>query len=291
MTDYKINRFVRRAKGTEVELPGIEESVGGKAAYLKALRAMLRELAKHARTARTEYDLDELARVAVGLVSIAEGTVRRILRLEAKRHTDTFISSVKRAIGIDVRALVKEEDLEGYLQFAAKRNVSLIKNLSDDTVKRVEQAVLDNLISGNSSETLRKTLVEAFGISDRRAKFIASDQMAKMNADMNEYRHRQAGITEYDWSTSRDERVRPRHRALEGKRYRYGEPTGAEGGVGPGKAPRCRCIARAVITFGDERYEAREVTLPPQLPQAQQEALERSLKRRPWTAPIERRAP
>ena len=28
-----------------------------------------------------------------------------------------------------------------------------------------------------------------------------------------------------------------------------------------------------------------------QLPQAQQEALERSLKRRPWTAPIERRAP
>lgn len=249
MADYDIRKLTRRAKGTEVVLPGIEESAGGKAAYLKALRAMLREIAGFARGAQTEYDLQELARIAVGLTSIANKTVRRILSLEAQRHTDTFIGTVKRALGINVRDLVKQEDLGEFLRLASARNASLIKSLSDDTVKRVEQAVLDNLIAGNSRETLRKKLVEDFGIADSRAKLISQDQMAKLNADLNEYRHTQAGITEYDWSTSRDERVRPRHRALEGKRYRYGQPTGAEGGLPPGKPIRCRCIAKAVVEF------------------------------------------
>jgi SPP1 gp7 family putative phage head morphogenesis protein len=288
VTDYDIKRLARRARGTEVVLPGIEESAGGKTAYLKALRLMLRELAKYARGARTEYDLNEIARISVGLTSIAQNTVNRILRLESVRHTETFIGTAKRALGIDLRELVKQEDLGEFLRLAAARNSSLIKSLSDDTVKRVEQAVLDNLIAGNSRETLRKTLVNDFAVADSRARLIAQDQMAKLNADMNEYRALQAGIREYDWSTSRDERVRSRHRALEGKRYRYGEPTGAEGGLPPGKPIRCRCIALAVVTFGDEVAPPMRVRKSPTLPEAQQRALDKALAKRPWTAPIER---
>lgn len=249
MTDYDIKRLARRARGTEVVLPGIEESAGGKTAYLKALRLMLRELAKYARGARSEYDLQELARIAVGLTSIAQNTVNRILRLESVRHTETFKATVKRALGIDLRELVKQEDLGEFLRLANARNVSLIKSLSDDTVKRVEQAVLDNLIAGNSRETLRKTLVEQFGIADSRARLISTDQMSKLNADMNRFRHEQAGITEYVWTSSRDERTRPLHRALDGKKYRYGQPTGAEGGLPPGQPVRCRCVARAVVEY------------------------------------------
>lgn len=249
MTDYDIRRLTRRAKGTDVVLPGIEESAGGKAAYLKALRKMLRELSGFARGAQTEYDLQELARIAVGLTSIANNTVRRILDLEAVRHTETFMATAKRALGIDLRALVKQEDLGEFLRLASARNASLIKSLSDDTVKRVEQAVLDNLIAGNSRETLRKKLVEDFGIADNRAKLISQDQMAKLNADLNQFRHEQAGITEYIWTSSRDERTRPLHRSLDGKKYRYGQPTGAEGGLPPGKPIRCRCIAKAVVEF------------------------------------------
>lgn len=249
MADYDIRRLTRRAKGTEVILPGIEESAGGKAAYLKALRAMLRELAGYARTARNEYDLRELARIAVGLTSIADNMVRRILNLESVRHTETFKATAKRALGIDLRDLVKQEDLGEFLRLAAARNASLIKSLSDDTVKRVEQAVLDNLISGNSRETLRKKLVEDFGVADSRAKLISQDQMAKLNADLNQFRHEQAGITQYIWTTSRDERVRQRHRELEGKKYQYGQPTGAEGGLPPGKPVRCRCVGLGVVEF------------------------------------------
>ena len=249
MTDYDIRKIAKRAKGTEVVLPGIEESSGGKIAYQRALNSMTRELAAAAKKARDRLDLENLARLALYLVAQAKSTVDRILSLEAQRHTDTFIATARRALGIDLSAVVKQEDLSDFLRMASARNASLIKGLSDEMVKRTEVAVLDNLIAGNSRETLRKTLVEKLGFSDSRAKLIAQDQMAKLNADLNEYRHKQAGISEYDWTTSRDERVRPRHRALEGKRYRYGEPTGAEGGVGPGKAIRCRCIAKAVVQF------------------------------------------
>lgn len=249
MSDYDIKKLARRGKGTQVTLPGIEESAGGKTAYLKALRAMMKEMIPFARKASSRLDLEELARIALGLVQIAEGTVNRILSLEAQRHTDTFISSAKRALGIDLRGVVRQENLSGMLRLAEARNAALIKNVSDDMVKRIEVAVVDNLIAGNSRATLQKTLTEQFGISDNRAKLIAQDQMAKLNADLNQFRHEQAGIHEYEWSTSRDERVRSRHRALEGKTYRYGQPTGAEDGLPPGKPIRCRCIAKAIVQF------------------------------------------
>lgn len=249
MTDYDIRKLTRRGKGTHVILPGIEESAGGRAAYLRALKAMTKELARTAVQAKDRLDLDSLARLALYLVDKTQTMVNRILSLEAERHTATFISSARRALGIDLRAVVKQEDLAGFLQIAAKRNAKLIKGLSDEIVKRTELAVLDNLISGNSRETLHKTLVDQLGFGESRAKLIAQDQMAKLNSELNEIRHKQAGITEYAWTTSRDERVRPRHRALEGKVYRYGEPTGAEGGLAPGRPIRCRCIAKAIVQF------------------------------------------
>lgn len=249
MTDFDFKKMFRRARGTQVVLPGIEESAGGKAAYLKALRAMLREMASFARNARDRFSLDQLAMVAQGLVMTTESTVDRILSLEAQRHTDTFVAIVKRAVGIDLRALVKQEDLTEYLRLASARNASLIKGLSDDTVKRVSQTVLENLIAGNSRETLRKQLVQDFGFADNRAKLIARNEMTSLNSDLTRIRHQQAGINEYIWKTVRDDRVRQLHRELDGKSYKYGQPTDAEGGLQPGKPINCRCYARGVVRY------------------------------------------
>mgnify|MGYP000156213867 CR=1 FL=1 len=74
-------------------------------------------------------------------------------------------------------------------------------------------------------------------------------KVGKFNADLNRIRHEQAGVTEYEWMTSRDERVRARHRKLHGTVYTYGKPTGAESGLPPGQPIRCRCVARAVVRF------------------------------------------
>jgi len=180
---------------------------------------------------------------------VASDTVGRILDLEAQRHTETFMATAKRALGVNLAAVVRDEDLTEYLQAAVARNTSLIQSLSDDVVKRIEQAVYTNSIAGNSVATLRKELQKQFGITDRRANLIARDQTSKFNSDLNKIRQQQAGVTSYTWSTAHDERVRPLHKKLDGNTYKWGEPTGAEDGLPPGQPINCRCVARGIVEF------------------------------------------
>lgn len=256
-----------RPKGSTAQLPVIAGTLASERAYLKALRIILREMARETRqnivplaVAEIEAkrvmtsDADRswfrrLLEMSIDLVISAEGMIGRILMLEAERHTDRFIESVKRTIGIDLAAVVRQGDIGSYLETAALRNAGLIKGLSDDMVKRVQTTVMNSVISGQPAKELRSELTRQFQIEDRRAQLIARDQTAKFNSDLNRIRHQQAGLTEYTWRTSADERVRQRHRELEGRVYRYGEPTGAEEGLPPGQPINCRCIAQAIVTF------------------------------------------
>lgn len=269
MIRYDLAKLAKnRKKGTAATLPPISGSIGAETSYLKALRAALREQAQHtreqiiplaereialAKSAMTadmaEHEFASLDVLTSRLVSIASNTVRRILNLEAERHTATFMAAAKRVLGIDLMAVVRQEDLADYLDSATARNVGLIKGLLEDNAKRIKVAVLDAVINGRSATVLRKTLTKQFGIADRRAKLIARDQIAKTNSDLNRIRQVQAGVTSYQWMTAHDERVRKLHRALDGREYKYGEETGAEGGLAPGQPVNCRCIARGIVKF------------------------------------------
>lgn len=270
MRRYSLASLAERPKGTKVELPIVDARLSADKAYYSALRTMLTQIAAETREriiplyqAEIEQkrslraftgDADRswftvLAALSAQLQRIASNTVSRILDLEAQRHTDTFMATAKRALGIDLRAVVLQEDLTEYMQAAAARNASLIQSLGDDVVKRIEQTVYANSIAGNSVTTLRKALQEQFGIADHRAKLIARDQTAKLNSDLNRIRQQQAGVTSYVWTTAHDERVRPLHRSLDGRTYKWGENTGAEGGLPPGQPIRCRCVARGIVEF------------------------------------------
>lgn len=271
-------------RGAIVMAP-ISDRLGARRAYLAELRRLLREIAvavnntvlpiyEYEQRRRLTGDIAELRRLADGsltafkavadvdentfarlraivaqLTGVSSATVRRILDLESIRHTDTFIDEARKAIGIDISAVVQQDDLGDYMRIAIARNTSLIKSLSDETVKRVEQAVVTNAIGGNSAKTLRGVLTDQFGVMDSRAKLIARDQMSKFNSDLNRIRQEQAGVESYDWSTAHDERVRPLHKTLDGQRYDWGQRTGAEDGLPPGQPIQCRCIARAVIEW------------------------------------------
>lgn len=270
MLRYSLASLANRRKGNVLPLPAIHGSVGAEAAYLKALRTMLRELAAYVRqntipaaereiaakramnrlTADMgEHEFDALDTLAARLGGVASAMVRRILSLEAKRHTEAFLANVKRALGIDLNAVVRQEDLEAYLDNAAAKNTSLIKGLANDVVKRVAQSVINAVVNGTPVKALRKKLTEDFGFGDRRAKLIARNEIASLNSDLNRERQVQAGVTTYTWRTSADERVRPLHQHLDGKVYEYGKPTGAEDGLPPGKPINCRCIAVGIVQF------------------------------------------
>lgn len=267
MQRYKLAALAKGQKRTSVVLPTVTPALGPEREYLAVLRAMLRELSREARESIVPLAVEEIGRnkammrdaepswfdrlisLSVRLGIIADQAVVRILGLEAARHSDRFMATAKRALGVDLTAVVRNEDLTEYLRTAATRNAALIKGLADETVKRVQQVVTTAVINGQTATILRKTLTEQFQIEDRRAQLIARDQISKLTSDLNKIRHEQAGITTYTWRTSADERVRERHRALEGKVYKYGEATGAEGGLPPGQPIRCRCVAAAIVEF------------------------------------------
>lgn len=265
MLTYRMAEVATRRRGAAF-LPPIHPSLGAEVSFLKAERAMLRDLAgwcrgnllpafERVRAARDltrdaeEWTWGQMEALSFRLAGAAVSLVNRILVLEAARHTRKFQANAKRTLGIDLGAVVRDEDLEGYFEQAGSRAANLITGLADDLRKRIKDRTIAAVLSGDTSASFRKMLAEEFGIADRRAQLIARDQIGKVNSDLNRIRHQQAGITDYEWMTAHDERVRSLHRALNGKRFKYGEPTGAEDGLPPGQPIRCRCVARAIVEF------------------------------------------
>jgi SPP1 gp7 family putative phage head morphogenesis protein len=263
---YAIKALFSAPKGTELTLDTIEHGLGAEADYKGALRKMLAGMAAGSRevvmpgiaagkatfvadNAPSQGFLEAFVALCERLIGIAESTAETIIRLEAKRHSKQFMDIAKRQLGIDLASVITQEGLEEYLRLAAERNASLIRSLGFEQRKRIEQIAYDALTRATPDKTVAVNLRHAFDLSKSRADLIASDQMAKLNSDLNRIRHQQAGIEEYDWVSSLDEKVRTEHKRLHGKRFRYDRPTSEKDGLHPGQPIRCRCIAKAVVRF------------------------------------------
>ncbi|MFH4293788.1 minor capsid protein, partial [Acinetobacter baumannii] len=89
-------------------------------------------------------------------------------------------------------------------------------------------------------EELAKAIKQLGLSTDYRARLIASDQMGKINGQINQARQLSMGVETYTWQTAKDERVRPDHQYKQGKTFRWDSPP--DGGH-PGQPIRCRCTA------------------------------------------------
>lgn len=140
--------------------------------------------------------------------------------------------------GIDIRGIMKAEQLSKTVDEAINANVALIQSIPTQYHSRLEQIILNGFQEGRAYKWI-KDEVKALGQStDKRARLIASDQIGKLNGRFNQVRQQGLGITHYFWSTSHDERVRKRHKNWDGDRIAWDSPT-IDGH--PGQAIRCRC--------------------------------------------------
>jgi len=170
--------------------------------------------------------------------------------------TDRHVArEMNRILRIDLRARVP--GLAGLADTFMAHNVSLIETgimapyaspqlrpgLLGDVSHTVEQA----FARGQRVELLAADLVERFGVSDSRAELIARDQILKLNGQINEARQTAAGVVEYEWSASQDERVRDGHRDLDATVHRWDTPPVTDQRTGathhPGGDYQCRCVA------------------------------------------------
>jgi SPP1 gp7 family putative phage head morphogenesis protein len=135
-----------------------------------------------------------------------------------------------------------------------------IKNFSLEQLQTLRAKVQQNLSGGGRVDRLAKVIETEFGVAKRKARIIAEAETSHLTADFRKDRYLALGATEYVWSTSHDEKVRPthgesnNHRVLDGRRFAWSSPPVVDTATGRRRHPGedygpCRCVARPVFNL------------------------------------------
>jgi SPP1 gp7 family putative phage head morphogenesis protein len=252
---------------------------GPELAYRKSLRSLASQVAariereifpllEQATGPEQRHDADEdarstirarLANIRKGLLGVDHSATAQEI---GKRVADANAREFTRVLKIDVQA-VSPHVAERVATFRTE-NVELIKSIPERLLDDVDRVVEEAWSKGSRVEVLRKQLQERFDVSKSRADLIARDQVLKLNSQITRTRQTNAGISEYVWTTSHDERVRGNpdgkypdsdsdHYSLDGTRQRWDAPPVTNSKTGatnhPGEDFQCRCVAVPVVSF------------------------------------------
>lgn len=157
----------------------------------------------------------------------------------------------KRSFGIDV--LQDSPKIRATMEAAAIQNANLIKSIPEQYLNNVANSVFANMRVGLLPREVAKQVEGEYGVTQRRARFIARDQTAKVNGELSKQRQIDAGYVYFKWTTSHDERVRHSHDEIAKADVGYGPgiyrwddlPTNERGErIQPGSDYQCRCFGR-----------------------------------------------
>lgn len=154
-------------------------------------------------------------------------------------NKNQFNRQVKSILGIS--PLMAEPWLIPLRDSWVKENVSLIRSISDTYFTQIEGIIRRGVESGISTRDIVKDLTYRFGVTRRRAKLIARDQIGKYNGNLTRNRSQDLGVTHFIWRTAKDERVRDIDSNNEGKLFSWKK--GDSQNTFPGGKVQCRCTA------------------------------------------------
>ena len=132
-------------------------------------------------------------------------------------------------------------------------NVSLIKSIPAQFHTQVEGIVMRSVAVGGDLHQMTKDLQKQFGVTRRRAEFIARDQSSKATATIVRARYVDLGIEEAIWMHSAAGKTkRPTHVKNSGKKFNIAtgwfDPDPKVGRfIQAGELINCRCTCRPVV--------------------------------------------
>jgi SPP1 gp7 family putative phage head morphogenesis protein len=253
--------------GKRKVLPPVHPNAGLEAAYRKRLTSEVE--AMHASVLywmAAAYKANPTAIAQDGPVDALRRAFRRLARRWIRRiddmapkMADWFVAnSGKRADGamaqilkdggwtVDLQLTPQVRDI---LKAATTENVGLIKSIAQQYLTHVEGCVMRSAMIGGDVGGLTKEIQAQFGVSKRRAAFIARDQTNKATAVITRARQQEIGITQALWThSSAGKHPRPEHVAADGKPYDVAKGMWLEGKwTWPGHEINCRCISRSIV--------------------------------------------
>lgn len=202
----------------------------------KTLAALARESRKSIDDALTldfEAEAEELARESGRAYVVA---------------MEESVKNLSRELGIGINLNLNDPAVVSYL-LRKKLKVTKVTQ----TIKEALKITLGQGVEGGESiEQLSERIKKVFNAATNRARVIARTEVIGAS---NFGRHEgleQTGFREFEWFTALDERVRPSHKLMHGKRRIKGESWVLSGGATlkypgdyngpPGEVIQCRCI-------------------------------------------------
>jgi SPP1 gp7 family putative phage head morphogenesis protein len=195
----------------------------------------------------------------------------------ALRADGSFVNkAIAKLVRVVAEAIVPEEHLEGLARAVDRKNkrvvgvptskfapnapIAVFRDRNLDLIRSMDRKMMDELRGileqaerdALRVEQVRAQIQERFDVTKSHADLIARDQVLKLNGQITEYRQTSAGVTQYQWSTSSDERVRPDHAELDGTIQDWAAPPITNEKTGdrnhPGQDIQCRCVAIPVLS-------------------------------------------
>lgn len=202
--------------------------------------------------------------IAAALQRLVARWTSPFARQQAREIAGSFVSdastrAMRKTVGIDLYG--GNDQLIDYLKAAADQNAALITSIPVQYLEQVSNIVTGNMRAGMRPSYIEQALVKQFGVTQRRAKLIARDQVSKIQGEITRIRQVNSGITYFRWLTAHDERVRPSHVAV-GKRdvgygpgvFKWSDLPVVDGvPTFPGQPINCRCVAVPVTAAQVER--------------------------------------
>jgi SPP1 gp7 family putative phage head morphogenesis protein len=170
----------------------------------------------------------------------------------------------KRSLGID--QFTTSVEMKNTLEAATLQNARLITSIPAQYLEQVSNIVMGNMRTGMRPSAIEAELTAQFGVTKRRAKFIARDQTAKVQGELTKQRQIDAGYQYFKWVDSEDQRVRHRHHEIATSTTSYGVgvyrwtklPLSDDGQpIQPGSDYNCRCVSIAVSDEEVMDFQAR----------------------------------
>lgn len=263
-----MSRQIVSPSGKTKTLAPVRPNVGIEIAYRRKLEAFVDEMHKslvywltaayRANEPEMAADRSPAAMLRTIMRRLARRWTRRIddaapelakyFATAAADRADGAMAGILKRAGMTVKFKLTAT-VNDVLQASIGENVALIKSIAAEHLADVEGLVMRSVSAGRDLGSLTKDLEDRYGVTRKRAAFIARDQNNKTTATITRVRQQGLGITQAIWLHSAGGRhPRPSHVAASGETYDIERGMFLDGvWTWPGREINCRCVSKSVI--------------------------------------------